>query len=140
VKERSGILARIDDAFNPIVVKELRQAVHGKFVAAVLIVLLVIQITAIGLIIISSDDISTRFDHGRNAFMILQSIMLGICLLFVPAYTAFRLGSERSDTNVDLFFITTIRPRAIISGKVFAALVITVLIFSACMPFMVFTY
>ncbi len=140
MKERAGIFARIDDAFNPIVVKELRQAVQGKFVAAVLIVLLGIQITAIGLIIINSDDISTRFDTGRNAFMILESIMLGICLLFVPAYTAFRLASERSDTNVDLFFITTIRPRAIIGGKIFAALTITVLIFSACMPFMVFTY
>src|SRR6185295_17316331 len=34
----------------------------------------------------------------------------------------------------------TIKPRAIISGKIFAALMITVLIFSACMPFMVFTY
>ena len=140
MKEPPGILGRIDDSFNPIVVKELRQAVQGKFVAAVLIVLLVIQITAIGLIIINSDDISTRFDSGRNAFMILQTIMLGICLLFVPAYTAFRLGSERSDTNVDLLFITTIKPRAIIGGKIFAALMITVLIFSACMPFMVFTY
>jgi hypothetical protein len=140
VNEREGILQRIDDAFNPIVVKELRQAVQGKFVAAVLIVLLIIQLTAIGLIIINSRDISTTFDAGRDAFMILQSIMLGICLLFVPAYTAFRLGSERSDSNVDLLFITTIRPRAIIGGKIFAALAITVLIFSACMPFMVFTY
>jgi hypothetical protein len=140
VSERAGILQRIDDGFNPIVVKELRQAVQGKFVAAVLIVLLIIQLTAVGLIIINSRDISTAFDAGRDAFMILQSIMLGICLLFVPAYTAFRLGSERSDSNVDLLFITTIRPRAIIGGKIFASLAITVLIFSACMPFMVFTY
>ena len=140
MKERAGILQRIDDAFNPIVVKELRQAVQGKFVAAVLIVLLIIQLTAVGLIIINSRDISTTYNAGRDAFMILQSIMLGICLLFVPAYTAFRLGSERSDSNVDLLFITTIRPRAIIGGKIFASLAITVLIFSACMPFMVFTY
>ena len=140
MKERAGVLQRIDDAFNPIVVKELRQAVQGKFVAAVLIVLLIVQLTAIGLFIINSRDISTTFDAGRDAFMILQSIMLGICLLFVPAYTAFRLGSERSDSNVDLLFITTIRPRAIIGGKIFASLAITVLIFSACMPFMVFTY
>ena len=140
MKEQAGILQRIDDAFNPIVVKELRQAVQGKFVAAVLIMLLIIQLTAVGLIIINSRDITTNFDAGRDAFMILQSIMLGICLLFVPAYTAFRLGSERSDSNVDLLFITTIRPRAIIGGKIFASLAITVLIFSACMPFMVFTY
>ncbi|HWC76488.1 MAG TPA: hypothetical protein VG778_03450, partial [Blastocatellia bacterium] len=140
MSERAGIFERLDDRFNPIVVRELRQAVQGKFVAAVLLVLLVVQLAAIGLYIINSRDISTRFDAGRDAFMMLQSILLGICLLFVPAYTAFRLGSERSDTNVDLLFITTIRPRSIIGGKIFAALVITVLIFSACMPFMVFTY
>ena len=105
-----------------------------------LIVLLAIQITALGLVIINTEENSTRFNAGRDTFMILQSIMLGICLLFVPAYTAFRLGSERSDTNVDLLFITTIKPRAIIGGKIIAALMITVLIFSACMPFMVFTY
>ena len=140
MSEKTGFFERLDDAFNPIVVRELRQAVQGKFVSAVLLLLLVIQLTAIGIYLMSGGDVSTSFDAGRNAFMILHSILLSVCLLFVPAYTAFRLGSERSDTNVDLLFITTIRPRAIIWGKVVAALTITVLIFSACMPFMVFTY
>ena len=67
------------------------------------------------------------------------AILLAICLLFVPAYTSIRLAFER-DTNVDLLFVTTIKPSAIVWGKMFAALTITVLIFSACMPFMVFTY
>jgi hypothetical protein len=62
------------------------------------------------------------------------------CVLFLPAYTGFRLAAERSDTNVDLLFVTTLRPRAIIWGKFVAAALIAVLIFSACTPFMVFTY
>jgi len=137
---REGLLGRLDDSVNPIVVKELRQAVQGKFVASVLILLLVIQLIALGLFLISGDDFSNRLTAGRDAFMILQTILLAVCLLFVPAYTGARLAFERSDANVDLLFITTIKPVAIVGGKVFSSLTITVLIFSACMPFMVFTY
>src|SRR5207249_2560486 len=69
-----------------------------------------------------------------------QGILLGTCMLLIPAYTGVRLSTERSDTNVDLLFISTLRPRAIIAGKFFAAIVLILLIFSACTPFMTFTY
>ena len=136
---QGGMRMRVDDWLNPIVVKELRQAVQGKFVAAALLLLLGIQLAALGIYIVSGGDFASRFDAGRNAFMFLLAILMAICLIFVPAYTAIRLAFER-DTNVDLLFVTTIRPSAIVWGKLFAALTITVLIFSACMPFMVFTY
>src|SRR5262249_44079794 len=73
-------------------------------------------------------------------FAVLQGILLATCMVFIPAYTGMRLGAERSDVHVDLFFITTLRPRAIIAGKFVAAIVLAILIFSACMPFMAFTY
>lgn len=136
---RDGIRGRIDDWLNPIVVKELRQAVQGRFVAAALLLLLIVQLAALGIYIIVGGDFSASSDAGRNAFMFLLAILLAICLIFVPAYTAIRLAFER-DTNVDLLFVTTIKPSAIVWGKLFAALTITVLIFSACTPFMVFTY
>src|SRR2546426_446629 len=139
MKSRSGALGRLDDWLNPIVVKELRQAVQGKFVAAALLLLLLVQLAVLGMYIISYGDFANRFDAGRSAFMYLLAILLAICLLFVPAYTSIRLASER-DTNVDLIFVTTIKPSAIVWGKMFAALTITVLIYSACLPFMVFTY
>jgi hypothetical protein len=139
VTSQGGVRSRLDDWLNPIVVKELRQAVHGKFVAAALLLLLVVQLAALGIYIVSNGDFAGRFDAGRNAFMFLLAILMAICLLFVPAYTSLRLAFER-DTNVDLLFVTTIKPSAIVWGKLFAALTITVLIFSACMPFMVFTY
>jgi hypothetical protein len=140
VRSDEGLLSRLDDWFNPIVVKELRQAVSGKLVSAVLLLLLSVQIVALGIYLVASGDFSNKFSAGREAFMILHAIMLAISLFFVPAYTGIRLASERSDTNVDLLFITTIRPVAIVGGKLFSALIITILIFSACMPFMAFTY
>ena len=139
-----GIRERLDDALNPIVVKELRQAVQSNFVVAVLLLFLLIQLVIIGIYLVamglSGQLQSLDAEIGRSVFWILQVILMITCLLFLPAYTGLRLAAERSDTNVDLLFVTTLRPRAIIWGKFVAAVVIGVLIFSACTPFMVFTY
>jgi hypothetical protein len=128
------------DRINPIVIKELRQAVQSRFVTAALMALLLIQALAIGLYLLSSGDVGENFSAGREVFMLLYAILLGIGMLFVPFYTAARLAAERSDTNVDLLFITTIKPRSIILGKMLSACVLAGLIFSACMPFLTFTY
>ena len=133
------ILENIGNSLNPIVIKELRQAVTGKFLAAVLLIFLGIQLLAIGLFLTDS-SISWSFNAGRNIFKTLSSMLLGTCLILVPAYTGLRLAIERSDANVDLLFITTLRPRSIIWGKFFAALVFTALLFGACMPFITLTF
>ncbi len=135
-----ALKARLSDRINPIVVKELRQAVQSRFVIAALLTLLSIQIVAIGIYLLASGASLVSFDAGRQVFLMLFAILQVIGMLFVPLYTAVRLVAERSDTNVDLLFITTIKPRSIISGKMFAAVTLTVLIYSACMPFMAFTY
>jgi hypothetical protein len=141
---RPGLLERLDDRLNPIVVKELRQAVQGRFVTVVLLLFLFVQLIVLGAYLLLNevgarpDDLEAQ--HGRTAFTILQGILLATCMIFLPLYTGVRLGAERSDTNVDLLFISTLRPRAIISGKLWAALVLALVIFSACAPFMTFTY
>jgi hypothetical protein len=139
-----GILERLGDLPNPIVVKELRQAVRSKFIVGVLLFFLLVQVSYLGIsLVVWSNEgrlDAADFEAGRLAFGVIQGIMLATCMLFIPAYTGVRLAAERSDVNVDLLFITTLRPRAIISGKLLAALVLTVLIFSSCAPFMTFTY
>src|SRR5262249_48622543 len=81
-----------------------------------------------------------EYQPGRDVFIWLQAILLFTCILFVPAYTGLRLAAERSEVNVDLLFITTLRPRAIITGKFASAVLLAIMIFSACTPFMSFTY
>jgi hypothetical protein len=139
-----GTLDRLNDWLNPIVVKELRQAVRSKFILAVLLLFLVVQLVVIG-VIVGFSKISGGLDalerwSGRETFMVLDGILFATCVLLIPAYTGVRLAAERSDTNVDLLFITTLSPRAIITGKLLAALVLVVLIFSAFTPFLFFTY
>ena len=50
------------------------------------------------------------------------------------------LSNERSESNVDLLFISTLRPTSIVAGKLFSALVLVMLVFSLLHPFMTFTY
>ncbi len=140
VLQAKSVRARLDDWINPIVVKELRQAVQSRFVVSALLLLLTIQLVSVGIYLLSSGASLTDIDAGRQVFLVLFGILLGASLLFTPLYTAIRLVAERSDTNVDLLFITTIKPRSIIAGKLLAAIVLIILIFSACLPFMAFTY
>jgi hypothetical protein len=140
---RRTLVQRIDDWMNPIVVKELRQAVQSKLVVAALMLFLFVQIFILGTVLLSTEAKSMSgemsFRAGRDLFMVLQGIMLGTCML-VPAYVGGRLGAERSDTNVDLLFISTLKPRQIVFGKFLSGIVLVLLIFSACTPFMTFTY
>jgi hypothetical protein len=141
---RMSLIDKIDDALNPIVVKELRQAVQSRVVVTVLVLFLLLQLVVMGIYLVSN-SINGRLDQadyqaGREVFGILHGFLLGTCMLFLPGYTGIRLGAERSDTNVDLLFITTLKPRAIVTGKFSAALVLGVMMFSACTPFMAFTY
>jgi hypothetical protein len=130
----------LGDRINPIVVKELRQAVQSRFVIAALLTLLSVQLVAIGIYILASGPSLFGFDAGRQSFLMLFGILQVVAIIFVPLYTGARLAAERSDINVDLLFITTIKPRSVIAGKMFAAITLTALIYSACMPFMAFTY
>lgn len=135
--------SKLDDWVNPIVVKELRQAVRSRLVVAALMLFLTLQVGLLGITMLNAEASGRRdtdvFRAGRDLFQKIQVILLGTCLL-VPVYAGIRLGAERSDTNVDLLFISTLRPWAIVSGKLFSAVVLVLLIFSACTPFMTFTY
>jgi hypothetical protein len=139
----AGFLDRMDDLLNPIVVKELRQAVKSRIVLAALMLFLLIELIIL-LLSLSWDENRMMdpmsFQAGRKIFEVLQGILLGTCLLLIPTYAGIRLASEHSDTNVDLLFISTLRPRGIIAGKLQASIVLILLIFSACAPFMTFTY
>jgi hypothetical protein len=136
-------LARVGDRINPIVVKETRQAVNSRLVASFLILFLAVQLVVMLLVVTNrelgdADQLNAR--AGRELFTVVQGILLGTCLILIPTMTGARLGSERSDVNVDLLFISSLTPRGVLAGKLFAAAALALLIFSACAPFMTFAY
>jgi len=136
---------RLDDWLNPIAVRELRQAVQGKALAAMLIFFLAVEVVALGGALVKNDLLAPKTGVnlapvGRQLFSFLYGILLFTSLLFVPLYTGIRMRLERSDTNLDLLFVTTLKPAAIIGGKLVSGLVLTLLLFTTCLPFMAFTY
>ncbi len=137
--------ARIDDHLNPIVVKELRQAVRSRLVVGMLMFLLVVLLGAMTLFVTEATNQSglnmTRaIRQGRDAFEFLLGLFAVTTMLFIPAYTAVRMSKERFQTVADLVFTTTLTPSAIIRGKLMVGMILTMLVFSAFLPFMVLTY
>src|SRR5438067_2372499 len=143
----TAFLARLGDRINPIVVKEARQAVNSRLVASALLLLLGVQLAVMAVMLVLDRPAAAGAESpvldlraGREVFIRVQGILLGTCLLLIPLTTGIRLGVERSDVNVDLLFISSLTPRAIIAGKLVAAVAVALMIFSACAPFMMFAY
>ena len=140
MKKLLALALAASDRVNPVAVKEFRQAVQSRWVIAVLMLFLLVNLSVMGGYLMLSPNVEASIDGGRNIFLFLLSILLITCIGFVPAYSGIRLSLERNDANIDLFFVTTITPGAIVRGKYFTAMALTLLIFSACMPFMTLTY
>ena len=136
----AAIANTIGDRTNPIVVKELRQAVQSRLVIALLLVFLLVNVFVVCGFLILNADANRNESAGQELFGWLFVVLALTCLVFVPLYAGIRLTMERNDANIDLLFTTTIPPAAIIRGKFWAAVALTALIYSACMPFLTFTY
>ncbi len=132
--------SELSDWVNPVAVKELRQAVQSRWVVVVLMLFLLVNLTVVGGFLLLSEARSPAGPAGGLVFGVLLSVLAITCLFFVPAYTGIRLSLERSRADIDLCFLTALTPGAIVRGKYLAAMALTLLIFSACMPFMMLTY
>ncbi len=138
------LAGRLDDALNPIVVKELRQAVRGRFLAGILIFFLALQLITLAIFLltkgISSIDLVGGDSYGEEVFAILASILFFAAVFCVPIQAAVRIYSERSGDQMALFFVSTLAPHRIVAGKLASNLVLSLLLFSACLPYLSFTY
>jgi len=125
---------------NPVVVKELRQAVRSWAVTGTLLLfLLVLFCSAVIFFVSQSFDASTNQRMGAQIFSTFSVILTGASLLFIPLYIGVRVAAERQESDLDLLYISTLSPARIIRGKFFCGAYVAVLFFSACMPFMTFT-
>ena len=137
----AAIARKLDDWLNPIAVKELRQAVQARLIAGLLLLFLV------GLLVTTMALASGRGRYGTDyegtgggVFIVLYGILVGTCVGLVPLYCGGRLMAERTGAHADLLFATALRPRSIVWGKFSSGLILIVLIYSACAPFLTLTY
>lgn len=125
---------------NPIVIKELRQAVRNRAVAGMLMLLLtVLFLTSLSFLITQSFDVDMNDQLGGSMFSTFMVILAFASILFIPLYIGIRVAVERQENNPDLLYASTLSPEQIIRGKFLCGAYMALLFFSACMPFMAFT-
>ncbi|MDJ0835734.1 MAG: hypothetical protein QNK37_04410 [Acidobacteriota bacterium] len=133
------MVGRLDDRVNPIVVKELRQAMRGRMIPIMLIIYEAVLLLCMSLYL-GSEGIAANPRVGLDLLIVFNSIFLFAGIVLVPISMAVRLGFERNQDNTDLLFITTLPSHRIAGGKLLAGMILTVLFLFATLPFMTTTY
>lgn len=123
----------LNDHINPIVVRELRQAVRGRFITIGLMLFLMVMLTAEA--VTMSDNIS-----GKELAEIVLSILAVVCLILIPILFGVRSALERERENMDLLFVSTLSPRRIVTGKLVSSAMVSLLFICAATPFLTLTY
>ena len=134
------LASAVGDRINPVAVKEFRQAVQSRLVILILMLFLMISLSVVGGYLLLTPEADTNTQGGLYVLHWLLGVLLLTCIGFVPTYTGVRMALERNDADVDLLYSTTITPETIVRGKYLSAMGLTLLIYSACMPFITLTY
>jgi len=125
----------LGDRFNPILVKEVRQALRGKaFRWMFLITLLTATVVGVGYVSLQEDP------NGRTFFIPMYGCLSAAIHVFVPLSIFTSLGNEWDENTYDLLVISNLRPRQIALGKLLSAGVQVLLYYSAFGPYLVFAY
>ncbi|MCP4375344.1 MAG: hypothetical protein GY794_04105 [bacterium] len=134
------IITAFDNRMNPITVKELRQTVRsglvfGGFLLFILSLLLVMVWS-----LLSMDSVGLDFQGGPEIFGYLVFVLMIISTVMLPIHASSRLAGERKDPHARLLFTTTLSTWKVVRGKMQANVILAIIIFSTCAPFVTFTY
>src|SRR5271154_5963024 len=96
---------------NPIVIKELRQAVRNWSVTGMLLLFLtVLFITSLVFLVSQSFDVEANLQLGGAMFTTFMVILVVASVFFIPLYVGVRVAAERQENNPDLFYVSTLTP------------------------------
>ncbi len=132
-------LERLGDRFNPIVVKEVRQALKSRqFVFTFLLLLLAAWAGSI----FGVSFLGESIDYGSSAVTFYAGLLFALCaasLVIVPFSTFRSIVEERTETTLELLQITALSPVQIVRGKTLSAMVQVMVYYCAIAPFIAFT-
>ncbi len=132
-------LERLGDRFNPIVVKEVRQALKSRqFVITFLLLLLAAWAGSI----FGVSYLGESIDYGSSAVTFYMGFLFTLCaatLVIVPFSTFRSIIEERTETTLELLQITALSPVQIVRGKTLSAMVQVLVYYCAIAPFIAFT-
>lgn len=128
--------ARLDRA-NPVLVKEIRQAVRGKSFRSSFILVLSIA-AVVSTAVLSSLNVEDPQDlatSGTTLFFSLHAVFLFCALVVVPVQANRSMASERDERTFDALIISGLSPAQIVFGKWLSAGVTQLLFLVALLPY-----
>lgn len=135
----SSLVQRIQDwsdVWNPVLVRETRRALRGKFfLISFALTLSFATVFSVGMMLLTEEE----YPIGQGLFQVCTWFLaLAICYL-VPLGAFFSLGAEHEDKTRDLLILSNLTPGKIIRGKFFSAMSLSMLFTVALLPFMALT-
>lgn len=122
---------------NPVLLKELRQAMRNPILTGVLMFLLA-ALFLVWLSLLARRSFSTdeNPETGLQVARAFLAILTGVSLLFIPLYAGIRFSVERATQAGELMFATALPVWRIIRGKFLSAAYIQLLFFCVFLPFL----
>ena len=124
---------------NPILVKEVRQALRGRYFMIVFWLTLTAA-TVSGSIILMMQGTDPGDASGIVFFQFMFGCLSVAANVFVPFSAFLALGSEWDENTHDLLVLTNLRPGQIIMGKLLASGIQLLLFYAALGPFLAFSF
>lgn len=141
MKDSANRLARLGDRLPPVLVREVRQALRGRiFRISFLLVSTASVIAAAAIAATGSASHASTESIGRDLFEFTAIALFVTCLVQVPFGAFQSLASEWDEDTYDLLAMTNLRPRRIVVGKLFGALLQAALHLCALTPAIVLAF
>ena len=138
--DRLSMLAdRLTDRMNPILVKEVRQALKSRqFVVTFMLLLVIAWLVSTGVVVFRPAAMEFG-SAGKQLFLIYFGILAFAVIVIVPFGAHRSMLAERDQNTFELLSISALTPRQIVNGKLLSAMVQSFVYYSAITPFIAFT-
>lgn len=132
----STIWSRLSDRLNPILVREVQQAVKGRVFPLTILLALAISVIIAGVVASDYADGGT----GRSAFDAGFATLAPLLLFIIPMQAFNSMRTELKGGIVEQLLLSRLSPGSVLSGKLQAAMVQFVLYVSVMSPLLATSY
>lgn len=129
----------LGESLNPVFVKEMRQYFQNRRMVIFMGLLLIVQFI-VALFFASAMTLDADGGEGVAFFILIVCAGAGLSILLCSIGAEQRFAEERSDKELNYSMLTTLRPSAVILGKLEGAMVMILCIFSMLLPFLTAAY
>ncbi|MFW5798318.1 MAG: ABC transporter permease [Planctomycetota bacterium] len=136
---RPGLVTRIDNRLNPVLVRELRRLSRGRGLAILLMLTLGLQLLVLAPAVQLADR-GIGSASGGPVMSALLGMLYGLGVLMVPLLAAAHMASERRPGEVDMLYYSPMRPGDILAGKYLAFAGVYAVVVVSTLPTAVVAY